>query len=162
MRIPTLLAFLTVFAALASAQETNLTISAGGGPALVLRISQAAKVTVTGNHTVVQTTNLTLHLWPVANAKTAAEAQPHVADLIKGEFLNFKPSATNQLVIADLPAWHILGQGTEADDGDPGQAEVILFAVGEYVFAACVHGEFDDAARANKPMLAVLQTAKTP
>ena len=146
----------------AYAQEKPLTVSADGAPALVLQIAQGAKVTVTGEHTVVQATNLTLHLWPVSGVQSPSEALPRVPELIKGEFINYKPSATNDLTIAGVPAKHVLGKGNEADDGDPGGAEVVLFAVGKHVFAACVHGEFDDAARASKPMMAVLQTAKAP
>jgi hypothetical protein len=64
--------------------------------------------------------------------------------------------------IAGAPAKHIIGPGNEADDGDPGNAEVVLFVVGGRVFAGCVHGEFDDASRARPAMMAVLQTAHAP
>ncbi len=153
---------LSVFAAVASAQETNLTISAEGVPGLVLRIPSAASVTVTGDHTMVQTATATFHLWPVASAKTTDEALPRVTELIKGEFVNFKPKSTNDMVIAGALARHISGTGNEADDGDPGGAEVVVFVAGKHVFAACAHGEFDDVARRSKMMLAVLMTAKAP
>jgi hypothetical protein len=152
---------LTSFSAVA-AGETNLTISVDGAAALVLRIPQAANVTVTGDHTVVQTTDTTFHLWPIASAKIPDEALPRVADLIKGEFINFKPKSTNDLLIAGAPARHVSGTGNEADDGDPGAAEVVLFVAGKHVFAACAHGEFDDAVRRTKVMMVVLKTARAP
>jgi hypothetical protein len=85
-----------------------------------------------------------------------------VADLIKSEFTNFTATATNDLVITGAPAKHVIGSGNEADDGDPGHAEVVFFVVRRHVFAACVHGEFDDASRARAPMMAMLQTAHAP
>jgi hypothetical protein len=153
---------LTGIASLVSAQEKAVTISAGGAPALVLHVAQNAEVTATESRTVVKAKDLTLYLWPVSGVKTPTEALPRVADLIKSEFVNFKPSATNELSIAGAPAQRVIGKGNEADDGDPGAAEVVLFTTGKQVFAACIHGEFDDAARASKPMMAVLQSAKAP
>jgi hypothetical protein len=161
-RIVILFSMLSGFAGLVSAQETNLTVSAEDSAALILRIPQAARVTTEGNHTLIETTNLTLHLWPISKAKAIDEVLPLVAETIKGEFVNFKPNSTNSLLVAGAPAWHILGKGNEADDGDPGAAEVVIFKTGKRVFVACVHGEFDDAARRSKPMMAVLQTSKAP
>jgi len=66
------------------------------------------------------------------------------------------------MLVAGAPAKHVTGSGNEADDGDPGNAEVVLFVVRGRVFAGCVHGEFDDASRARAPMLAVLRTAQAP
>jgi len=154
--------FIVAFTALASAQDTPITVSADGAPVLALRVPRGAKVTTTGNHTAIKATNLTLHIWTVANAKTPDDAIPGVAGLITSEFTNFKATSTNIITIAGAPARHLLGPGTEADDGDPGNAEVVLFAIGGRVFAGCVHGEFDEAARARTAMMAVLKTAQTP
>ena len=65
-------------------------------------------------------------------------------------------------MVADAPAKHVMGRGVEADDFDPGTADVVIFTAGKTVFAACVHGEGNDAAREREPMLAVLETAKGP
>jgi hypothetical protein len=155
-------AFIMSLAALASAQDTSVTLSVDGKPALVLKVPAAPKVISTNGYVRIQTTNLTLDVWAVPNAKTANDAVPLAADIIKSEFLKFKTNAVMDMVIAGAPAKHVLGSGNEADDGDPGNAEVVLFTVGGRVFAGCVHGEADDASKARAAMMAVLKTAQLP
>jgi hypothetical protein len=153
-----------VLAALVSsgrAQDTNVTIRAAGAPSFILKVPAGANVTSTDEHTVVQTTETTFHLWKL-NVKTPDEALPRISEIIKGEFVNLKPSATNDLKILGGTARQVSGKGNEADDGDPGATEVVLFTAGKHVFAACAHGEFDDAARRSKVMLAMLKNAKLP
>jgi hypothetical protein len=150
------------FSALASAQDTNVTLSVDAKPALVLKAPAAAKVISTNGFLRIQTANLTLYVWAVPNAKTANDALPRAADIIKSEFLKFKTNAIMDMVIAGAPAKHVTGSGNEADDGDPGNAEVVFFVVGGRVFAGCVHGEADDASKARAAMMAVLNTAQTP
>lgn len=154
--------FFMSWAAPASAQDKSVTLSVDGKPALVLKVPLAAKFTSANGYVKLQTTNLTLHVWAVPNAKTANEAVPRAAEIIKSEFLNFKTTATMDLDIAAAPAKHVTGSGNEADDRDPGNAEVVLFVAGGHVFAGCVHGEADDAAKARGAMMAVLKTAQLP
>ena len=154
--------FFMSWAAPASAQDKSVTLSVDGKPALALKVPAAAKVLSTNGYLRIRTTNLTLHVWAVPNAKTANDALPRTAEIIKSEFLNFKTTATMDLDIAAAPAKHVTGSGNEADDRDPGNAEVVLFVAGGHVFAGCVHGEFDDASRARAPMMAVLRTAQAP
>jgi hypothetical protein len=144
----------------ASAQENTVTLFADHNPALALRVPAAAKVTFSNDYVNIRTTNMSLHVWFVANAKTVNDAVPRAAELIKSEFIKFKASSTEDLVIAGAPAKQVTGSGNEADDGDPGHAEVVFFVVGGRVFAGCVHGEFDDASRERAPMMAVLRTAR--
>jgi hypothetical protein len=145
-----------------SAQDKDITLSVGGKPALALLVPAAAKVTSSNAYVNIRTTNMSLHVWAVPNARTAKEAVPRLAELIQSEFIKFKTTSTEDLVVAGAPARHVIGSGNEADDGDPGNAEVVFLVVGGHVFAGCVHGEFDDASRARAPMLAVLQTAHLP
>jgi hypothetical protein len=161
MRILTSL-LITFMAALASAQETSVTLSVDGKPALLLQVPSAARITSSNAYVNIHTTNMSLHVWAVPNAKTANDALSRTGDLIRTEFIKFKPAAIKDLVIAGASAIHVTGAGNEADDGDPGNAEVVLFVVGDQVFAGCVHGEFDDASRARAPMMAVLKTAHAP
>jgi len=149
-------------ASLASAQDTFVNLSVDGKPALTLQAPSSAKITSSNGYVNVRTTNMSLHVWSVPKARTAKDALPRAAELIKSEFTNFTATATNDLVIAGAPAKHVIGSGNEADDGDPGHAEVVFFVVRRHVFAACVHGEFDDASRARAPMMAMLQTAHAP
>ncbi len=143
----------------ASARDKTVTLLAGGKPALALLVPAAAKITSSNNYINIHTSNMSLHIWAVPAAKTVSEAVPRAGEIIKSEFIKFTPSSTEDIIIAGAPARHVIGPGNEADDGDPGNAEVVFFAVGGHVFAACVHGEFDDAARSRAPMMAVLQTA---
>jgi hypothetical protein len=154
--------FIMSIAVRASAQDKNVTLSVDGKPALALRAPAAAKVTSSNGYVHIRTTNMSLHVWAVPNARTANDAVPRAAELVKSEFIKFKTTAAMDMVIAGAPARHVTGSGNEADDGDPGNAEVVFFVVGGHVFAGCVHGEFDDAARARAPMMAVLQTAHAP
>ena len=150
--------FFMSLAALAAAQDTNVTLSVDGKPALALKVPAAAKVISANGYVKILTTNLTLHVWAVTNAKTVNEALPRVGEIIKSEFLNFKANAVMDMEVAGAPAKHVIGSGNEADDHDPGNAEVVLFVVGGHVFAGCVHGEADDAAKARPAMMAVLKT----
>jgi hypothetical protein len=147
---------------LASAQDTSVALSLDGKPALVLRVSPAPKVTSSNGYVNIKTGKMSLHVWAVPDAKTAGDALPRAAEIIKSEFINFKTTSTMDMDIAGAPAKHVTGSGNEADDGDPGNAEVVFFVAGGRVFAACVHGEFDDASRARAPMMAVLKTAQAP
>ena len=141
-----------------------VTVSANGQAVLSLQLPAggSAKPALGATVIAVPSQGLSFEVWTVADAKAIADAIPRVADVIKPVFLGFKPSATNDLTIAGAPAKHLLSSGTEADDGDPGKAEVVLFAVGGRVFAASAHGEGDYASLHRKAMLDVLATAKAP
>jgi hypothetical protein len=150
------------FATLALAQDTSATLSVDGKPILALQVPADAKVTSSNGYVNIHTSKMSLHVWAVPKAKTVEKALPHTAEIIKSEFIKYTITYTEDMVVAGAPAKHVIGSGNEADDGDPGHAEVVLFAVGKHIFAACVHGEFDDASRARAPMLAALQTAHAP
>jgi hypothetical protein len=154
--------FILSVAALASAQETSVTMSVDGKPALVLKVPSAPKLLSTNGFVRIQATNLTLYVWAVPNAKTADDAVPRAPEIIKSEFLKFKTNMVMDMTIAGAPAKHVTGSGNEADDGDPGNAEVVLFTVGGRVFAGCVHGEADEASKARAAMMTVLKTAQSP
>ena len=146
----------------AAAQETSATLSLAGQPVLGFKVPSAAKITSTNGYLHIETSNLSLHVWAVTNATTISDAVPRAADIIKSEFVKFKPASTMDMTIAGSPAKHVIGPGNEADDNDPGNAEVVFFTVGGKVFAACVHGEADDASKARPAMMTVLRTAYAP
>ena len=155
-------ALMMAFTVLAYAQDTNATLSLDGKRVLALTVPAAAKITSTNGYLHIGTTNLSLHVWAVTNAATVSEAVPRAADIIKTEFVKFTPAAPMDMTIAGAPAKHVVGSGNEADDNDPGNAEVVFFTVGGHVFAGCVHGEADDASKARPAMMTVLRTARTP
>jgi hypothetical protein len=146
----------------AFAQTQEITIAAGNVPALKLEIPKDAKATTKGTKTSILLKETWVYIWSVPTAKTIAEAVPQAATIIKSEFTDFTPSETKHLTVAGQKADHLFGKGAEADDGDPGAAEVVIFAVGNHVFAACVHGEKQEAAARSPSMLSLLKTAKAP
>ena len=150
------------FAACALADGRPVTILADAAPGVELTVPQDAKVTPLKEKTVIQTADMFLHVWPVQGAGTLDDAQLKLADVVKGDVLKFSASTTNALTVAGAPARLLSGKCVEADDGDPAAADVVLFAVGDRVYVACVHGEGNDASRERAPMLEVLRTAKRP
>jgi ABC-type Fe3+-hydroxamate transport system substrate-binding protein len=96
----------------------------------------------------------------VPGADTVAAALPQAPALIVSEVKDFKVTSTKDLTIAGAPAKHLFGTGEEADDGDPSNAEVIVFSVGRQVYVACLHGEADAAANLRPRALKVLNTAR--
>ena len=162
MRILSIGVLFLALASYVSAEERTITVLADKTPALELAVPPEAKVTPVKDKTVIQTTNMFLHVWPVTGAKTVNEAQIRLGDVIKDDVLKFSASATNEITVAGSPARHLIGNGVEADDGDNATADVVIFAVGNRIFVACVHGEGNDASREREPMLKMLQTARNP
>jgi hypothetical protein len=64
-------------------------------------------------------------------------------------------------IVAGAPAKRLVGAGHEADDGDPGDADVIVFKVGDHVFVACNHGESLNPV-GQQGMLTLVETAQAP
>ena len=160
--VASLLVVSFAFAAQAQDKESSVTVSAGDVPALVLKVPGKTDVTRITGRTTIHAQDMFLHLWVVGNASNVTEGVSRVADLIKGEVLNFEPNRTNDITIAKVSAKLIAGPGTEADDGDEGNAEVVIFTVGGRVFVACIHGEGKIDPKEHQAMLDVLQTAKAP
>jgi len=160
----TLLTLLTlaVLHVTAFGEDQVITITAGNAPALKLEIPKDAKATTKGTKTAFLLTTAWVYVWSVPSAKTIAEAVPQAATIIKSEFTDFVLTDTKHLTVAGHDADHLFGKGAEADDGDPGAAEVVIFTVGKHVFAACVHGEKNEAAQRRPEMLTLLKTAKAP
>ena len=143
--------FIASLATPAWAQDKSVTLSVDDKPALTLKVSAAARVTSTNGYLRVVATNVTFYVWAVPNAKTVDDALPRTAEIITNEFVNFKTTATTDVVVAGAPAKRVAGSGNEADDDDPGNAVVVFFAMDNHVFAACVHGEDEDAFKAEAP-----------
>ena len=154
----------------AAADDTfSCVIKSAGVPVLQLTVpagttvkSEGETMTITSKDKIESKDNLRFNVWTIAKAKTADEAAAKLGEIIKPEFLEFKQTATKDVTVAGVPAKMFAGSGKEADDGDPGNAEVYFFVLGGHVFATCVHGE-GTSANAYRPfMMSVLQTAKAP
>ena len=149
---------LALLTAAGFADNKEITISAGDKPALKLNIPKEAEVTTKGEKTTIQTKELRIYLWRVPAAKTVADVIPHVGDVIKSEFLQYVIGSTETIKVAGNEAKHLKGKGEEADDNDPGTADVVIFTAGGNVFAACVHGEREEAAKERPDFLKVIES----
>ena len=161
-RIIAVLMPFALFAAAAGAEDKTVALAAGDVPAAVLTVPSQAKIYSNPPKTTIVASGMFLSIWDVPNAANAADALALVAATIQGDVLQFQAVQTNALTVADAPAFHLIGTGVEADDGDPSTADVVVFAVGGHAFMACVHGEHNDASRERDPMLAALQTVRAP
>jgi hypothetical protein len=102
-----------------------------------------------------------VEVWLVRGAQTIDEAIGQVGPDIADEFKDFKPEHETDLTIAGSPAKQLVGSGHEADDGDPGDADLIVFKAGGRIFVACNHGE--SLTRAGQQgLLTLVQTAQAP
>jgi hypothetical protein len=102
-----------------------------------------------------------IEFWLVSGAKSVDDAVAQVSTRIVDEFKDFKPEHTTDLTIAGAPAKQLVGAGHEADDGDPGDADVIVFKVGDKIFIGCNHGE-SLTPSGQEGLMTVTQTAQMP
>lgn len=152
-----------IAAAHAAPPPAPVVIQAAGKPVLTLQLPAGGTAREAAGKTVVVVPSRELYFeLRTVEAKSVADALPGIPALIVSDVKAFKPATTNELTVAGAPAKHLLGPGIEADDDDPGKAEVVVFIVGGRMFAACVHGEADHAAKQRAALLDVLQTAKAP
>ncbi len=163
MKSGLLSALAVFFSALASAEDMKtVTISNDGTAVMTISAPQSAKVTTDKDKTVIDSKEMILDLWVVPKAKTVAEAITTLDDVIKSEVLKFNPTSSEAITVADSEGKHLMGKGVEADDQDPGTADVVVFSVGKTVLVACVHGEGETAVKQRQPMLKALKTVKEP
>jgi hypothetical protein len=97
----------------------------------------------------------------VPGANTVEDGVKSIDKQIAGEFKDFKPDSKADLTVAGSPAKRLAGIGHEADDGDNGEADLIVFKVGGHVFIALAHDEaLSPQSRAG--LVALVQTAQAP
>ncbi len=155
--------FAFTFALLSSAAfaaDKPIAIAAGGKPALQLSVPEDAKITTKGEKTFIQANKVSIYVWHIPKAKAVADAVPKAADIIKSEFTGFTVGETKAVKVLGHEAKEMTGKGAEADDNDEGNADVVIFTDGKNVFAACVHGEGDHAAKEHPEFMKVLASAK--
>ena len=100
-------------------------------------------------------------IWVVPDAKTIDDGITAIDKQIVGEFKDFKATETKDLTVAGSPAKQMFGTGHEADDGDAGHADIIVFKAGDHVFIACAHDEnLTSLSRAG--LVTVVTTAEKP
>ena len=129
----------------------------------VLRLTPPAEVVCTAHNgsLQVQRENIRVDVWQVRGAQTLEDAIGRLGSVIESEFKEFKATSTTELTIAGAPARRLKGAGVEADDNDPGTADVVVFRVGGRVFVACTHEEHLNPI-AQQWMMTVVGTAQEP
>jgi hypothetical protein len=139
-------------------------LTAAGRSVLQLTLPPGAKSVATDGALTVSDVegHLYFYVWVANQTHSVHATVAGVGDVIKGEFRDLKVTSTKDLTVAGSPAKQLAGTGSEADDGDPGHAEVVVFKVGDKVFVACIHGEGLPTARARDFMMTTLQTARLP
>jgi hypothetical protein len=145
----------------AVAEDKQITVAAGGKPALQLTVPKDAKITPKGDKTFIQANSVSVYLWHIPKAKSVAEVASSVGDVIKSEFVSIVVGETKNVTVLGHEAKEVTGKGAEADDNDPGTVDVVIFSDGKNIFAACVHGEGDHAAKEHPELMKILASAKT-
>jgi hypothetical protein len=133
----------------------------GGTNVLRLTTSADCKCTAKDGSLKINAPQFEVEVWAVSGAKTVDDAMGSVSKQVEDEFKDFKPDTTTDLTIAGAPAKRLVGPGHEADDGDPGAADIIVFKVGDHIFIACTHGE-KLMPIGQQGLLAMVQTAQMP
>jgi hypothetical protein len=135
-------------------------MQSGGTNVLKLTTSADCKGTAKDGALKINAPQFEVEVW-LSGAKSVDEATGTVATQIVDEFKDFKADSTTDVTIAGSPAKRLVGPGHEADDGDPGAADLIVFKVGDHVFVACTHGE-KLMPVGEQGLLTIVQTAQVP
>ena len=145
----------------AAAQASTCVMQSGGTNVLQLAMSPDTKCTAQDGLLKFKSPQFEIGVWLVPAAQTVDEAIGRLDKQIASEFKDFKADSTADLSIAGAPAKRLTGKGHEADDGDDGDADSIVFKVAGHIFIALTHDE-----RLNPParqgLLALVQTAQAP
>lgn len=147
-----------------SENESTPHVMSGTDIVLDLRLPDGVKgYNKDGKYTVVDAKGaMRFYLWIVDKAKNVNEAVALAPEIISSEFIEFKPAEMKDVTVAGSPAKQLTGPGKEADDHDPGNAEVIIFSAAGKVFVACVHGEEKPTPALHNFMMKTIETAKAP
>jgi hypothetical protein len=154
-------------AASASATKTYMMLD-GGRQVLRLTAPAEARCELANGSFDMRSRDGYVNIWLVRGAKSIDEGVQRIGETIVSEFKEFKPVNTTSIPLtADRgiggggSAARVMGTGVEADDNDPGKADVIVFQKGGKVFIACTHGE-TMRSTAQELMVALVRTASTP
>ena len=163
----TALATIAITAAPTTAQADKVVatkafvMQAGGANVLQITAPADVKLAAADGSLHFTTPKYEVEFWLVGGAQTVDDGIARVGTQIVSEFKDFKADRTTDLTVTGSPAKRLVGTGHEADDNDPGSADVVVFKVGDHVFVACTHGESLDPV-AQQGMLTLLGTAQLP
>lgn len=137
------------------------TLDCGCSPVLRIDLAGARCSGTDGYLRIESPTRAKTFIWLDAQATTIDDGIAHIPHTIESEFKNFTATSTDAFAAGNIHGKRIHGTGAEADDDDPGFADVIVFSSSGHIFVACVHGE--DLHKSDQEwMVKVVQSAKTP
>ncbi len=150
-------------AASAADHTTPLTVpSADNKLAITLQLAEGWKTHLAKDGMItieIPKSGVHIQVWALRQS-SVDEAAKQVAELIKSQVTEFKVSESKAIRVADAAAKQLTGTGEEADDSDPSNAEVYLFAVEGKVFMICAHGEGDGVVKNRALLTALLASVK--
>lgn len=88
-----------------------------------------------------------IQVWKVAGKRNVDEAATDIASILTPQVKDFAVSQRSDVTVAGAKALLLIGTGTEADDGDPSNAQATVFTVGGAVWVLISHGEGDGASQ---------------
>ncbi len=165
MRQPLLAALFTALCVHAGAAEATTPLSvpsADKKSGITLELHEGWKTYATkdGGTTVeVPKSGVNIQVWALSQA-SLDDAVKQVTELVKGQVTHFKLTETKPVTVAGTDGKMLVGTGEEADDGDPSNAEVYLFAIEGKVYMICAHGEGDIATKSRAILPALLASVK--
>jgi hypothetical protein len=136
-------------------------VRAEGRDVLLLAVEPQATCTLKDGSAHLQSKEGQVDIWLVRGARTVDEGVTRIPEQISTEFKEFKTTASTEMTVAGAAARRLSGTGSEADDGDPGQADVIVFSAGGRIFVACAHGE-SLLSSAQRWMATLVQSSRAP
>lgn len=87
-----------------------------------------------------------IQVWPVAGKRTVDAAVADIAAILAPEVKEFVVATRSEVRVGGAAGQLLVGTGSEADDGDPSNAQATVFTVGGAVWVLVSHGEGDGAA----------------
>ncbi len=153
------LLLLTGSVLLSVAAAAEATVAANGKPAFALTLPAGWTAGAHDGITVLRAPEKHPHVqvW-ATTARDLAAATTGIATLVSPEVMHFTTVSSEPLTVAGAPATALVGTGEEADDGDPSQAEAVVFTVKGTVFVLLAHGEGEGAAQRRPDLRAALAT----
>lgn len=99
-----------------------------------------------------------IQVWKITGKRNVDEAAADIAAIVTPQVKDFAVTARSDLRIAGEKALLLIGTGTEADDGDPSNAQTTIFAVGDGVWVLVSHGEGEGASARAGDVAALLRS----
>jgi hypothetical protein len=139
----------------------ELAIPAQGTPAFAITVP-AGWSTISGHDGVTVLASPQKHphiqLWAVAGKRDVDAAAADIAAIITPQVTDFVVTRRSDVTIAGAKAQILVGTGTEADDGDPSNAQATLFTIKGTVWVLISHGEGTGTSERAADIAAIMQT----